>query len=141
MCMPKPLPEDLWKVTVSAQYQEAMKIPINWATACLALPIIFLRWGGGVNANGVALARLGPAAYLSWLFLGLSLISGFLFFGASAKFVKAVSGGYPEEECVRLETFFERMRDISAAATLLLFGLGVASSLYFLVQTLQAQPR
>lgn len=133
--MPKPLSDDNWKLTVCAQYQEAMKIPINWAAASLGLPILFLRWGG-VQPDGKMLGRLTASAYVSWICLGLSLVCGLLFYWASAKFVKAVCGGYPDSESRRIEATFETIRDGSIVATVLLFGMGLVSALYFLTRVL-----
>jgi hypothetical protein len=125
--MTKPLPEDEWKLKVSVQYQEAMKTPISLATAGLALPALFLSWAGK-KPDGAILHGLTTWAYRSWACLFLSLAFGMVFYWASSKFVKVVCGG-PE---TRSERFFEIVRDMSIALTLLLFISGLVSALLFL---------
>jgi choline-glycine betaine transporter len=125
--MTKPLPEDEWKLKVSAQYQEAMKTPISLATASLILPVVFLSWAGKRSEGGILLG-LTIWAYVSWICLILSITFGMVFYWASSKYVKVICGGteqWPERR-------FEQIRDISICFTLLLFIAGLVSSILFL---------
>jgi hypothetical protein len=126
--MPKPSPEDEWKLTVNAQYQEAMKVAINLATASLVLPIVFLKVF--VGADKFSSAGPPASAYSSWVLLLVSVLSGMGFYYASAKFVKAVCGGY-DERSDKEEKKYELIRDITAVVVAVCFFAGIVSLLVF----------
>jgi len=125
--MVKPLPEDEWKLKTNAQYQEAIKILINLATASLALPVVFLKELAGSPNGSRFVDHLKPSAYWSWAFLFASLLFGMLFYWASAKFVKVVCGG-PEDHS---ENWFEKVRDATGGAAVVCFLAGLVSFLIF----------
>jgi hypothetical protein len=75
-----------WRLAANTQYHEAMKIVVNLATASLVLPTVLIE----------KIYRAHPLdkwAYRSWALLFFSIFLCMLFFYASAKYVKVVSGG------------------------------------------------
>ena len=91
-----------WKLAANAQYQDAMKIVVNLATASLVLPIVLIK--DFLPQGAVIGAHLNKWAFRSWWLLFGSILLFMLFIYASAKYVKVVSGG--EEKRLRLLGFF-----------------------------------
>jgi len=115
--MSLPLPQDEWKVAVNANYQELMKTLMNLVTASLVLPFFLVRNFLGIPEGQPIADHLRPSAYWSWGLLFLSLLCGMLFYWASAKFLKVVSGGTESWS----EASFETLRDLSASGAVLFF--------------------
>jgi hypothetical protein len=84
---------DNWKLKTNEQYQELMKIVINLATAALVLPVVFIKDFLGLKEGEYIKPHLNLLAYSAWLLLFFTLFASMLFYYASAKFVKVVSGG------------------------------------------------
>lgn len=78
--------EKAWRLATNTQYHETMKIVVNLATASLVLPTVMI---ANINPGG----QLNIWAYGAWALLFLSILLCMLFFYASAKYVKVVSGG------------------------------------------------
>jgi hypothetical protein len=140
--MRKPLPEDEWKLEVNTQYQEAMKVAINLATASLVLPIVFLKVF--VGAEQFTAAGRPASAYCAWILLLGSVLCGMGFYYTTAKFVKAVCGGFKEKfkdqgkDPRDLEAFermwekrWENRRDFLAVVVAVCFFGGIVSLLVF----------
>jgi hypothetical protein len=129
-----------WRLAANTQYQEAMKIVVNLATASLVLPTVLIK-------NFQPEGRLNNWAYRSWMLFFLSILFCMLFFYASAKYVKVVSGGldkppWPlgsfydrshkpkdnrtdDEEQERSKSVFETMRDVVIFLSILCFMVGL----------------
>jgi len=125
--MSLPLPKDEWKLAVNTNYQEVMKTLMSLVTASLVLPFLLIRNFLGIPDGRPIADYLQPSAYWSWGLLFLSLVCGMVFYWASAKFVKVVSGG-PE---TRTETSFETLRDLSAKIAVLSFVGGLLTLGWF----------
>lgn len=134
------LPNEEWRLKTNAQYMEVMKVLMNLATASLVLPIFFVKTFISPNSSCNPLATyLDWWAYGAWICLILSLASGMLFYWASAKYVKVVSGGKEKallrftyhKEDFRSVNWFEKLRDGSAIVTVVFFIAGLIFSLYF----------
>lgn len=132
--------EKEWMLNTNAQYTEMIKVVMNLATASLVLPIIFVRNFVELPAGHPASQSFHGLAYYSWITLSLSLLCGLIFYWASAKYVKVVSGGAEEsflakliwhKKVVRSRKWFETWRDLSAAGTVVGFLLGIAFALGF----------
>ena len=131
-----------WQIPTNQQYQEAMKIVVNLATASLVLPMALIKNFLNLGPHEPVEGRLNVWAYLSLgLFLS-SLVWSMVFVWASAKFVKLVYGG--AEKCTKLtkflcggkefersEKFFETTRDIMAALSIASFAAGLFFLLVF----------
>ena len=127
--MSLPLPKDEWKLKVNAQYQEAIKLLMNLVTACLVLPIVFVKDFIYLQPGDTFAHHLhNKAVYWSWFFLSASLLCGGVFYWASAKFVKVVCGGVDSMS----EKRFEALRDRSIGGTVVCFVAGLISLLWFL---------
>ncbi|MGO9270339.1 MAG: hypothetical protein ACLQOO_08830 [Terriglobia bacterium] len=102
-----------WKLKVNAQYQEAMKVILQLATASLVLPFWLVRNFLNLKEN----QPLGPhlhylSAYTSWFLLLLSIAFYVLFVYSSAKFVKAVCKGMQsDDEKKRFVRFARKLAD------------------------------
>jgi hypothetical protein len=101
------LPQDGWKLVVNTNYQEVMKTLMSLTTASLVLPFLFIRNFLGVPEGKRLADYLPRSAYWFWGLMFLSLLCDMVFFWASAKFVKVVSGGAEAWS----ENFFEGLRD------------------------------
>jgi len=117
-----------WKVPVNTQYQDAMKLLMNLVMAALVLPIAFVKAFVELHPGDTVSKYLGPMAYSSWALLCVSLLFGMVFYWASTKFMKVVSGG---EESLS-EQSLERIRDASIAGAVVCFGFGLLFVLFFL---------
>lgn len=125
-----------WKIPVNSQYQDGMKLLMNLVTAALVLPIVFVRNFVNLGPQETLSRHLRPQAYWAWGFLTGSLWFGMLFYWASAKYVKVVSGG-PESMS---EQTFETVRDVSMGVAFGCFLAGVVCLLWFLA-TCQRETR
>jgi putative addiction module CopG family antidote len=106
----------------------------------VVLPIVFVRNFVVLKENQTVAQVLKCQAYLSWIFLFLSLSCGMIFYWASAKFVKLVCGGKEvsffwnkvrHKEKFRSEKWFENWRDVSIVGAVSFFILGLIFSLWF----------
>ena len=116
---------------VNANHQEVIKTLMSLTTASLVLPFLFIRNFLGVP-EGERIAKYPPrSAYWFWGLLFLSLLCDMVFFYASAKFIKVVSGGteaLPKFikvlSCgieVLPKDFFEGLRDVAIRGAALFF--------------------
>jgi hypothetical protein len=122
--MSSPLPENAWQLTVNSTYQDVMKTFMNLVTASLVLPIFFVRNFLKVSEDEPIADYLRASAYLSWALLFLSLVSCMVFFWASAKYVKVISGG-GRFELPWTEKSFETLRDWSSSESVIFFLAGL----------------
>jgi len=93
-----------WKLAANTQYQDAMKIVVNLATASLVLPTVLIK--DFLPQGAVIGAYLNKWAYWSWGLLFVSILLFMLFIYASAKYVKVVSGG-TEDPPWPLDSFYD----------------------------------
>ena len=93
MSLPYPDADAAWKSTVNANYQDVMKTFMNLVTASLVLPLFLVRNFLGVPEGQSITSYLRRSAYFSWVSLFLSLVCCMVFFVASAKYLKVLSGG------------------------------------------------
>ena len=130
--MPTPREEGL--LEVNRQYQEAIKIVITLVTACLGLPIVFLKTIlGRENSSGHNYLKdnpLAPWAYASWVLLAVSLVACVAFYYFSSKFTKALYGLYGEEGNQKT---WEHRRDVTAWIVALSTLAGLISLSIFLL--------
>jgi hypothetical protein len=118
-----------WQLSVNSTYQDVMKTFMNLVTASLVLPFLFIRNFLRVREDEPIANYLSPSAYFSWAMLFLSLVCCMVFFWASAKYVKVVSGG---DERPMTADSFEGLRDWSGSEAVLLFLVGlVALGIFF----------
>jgi len=130
--MSLPLPKDAWEFAVNSTYQEVMKTFLSLVTASLVLPLFLIRNFVRVPEGEPISDYLGRSAYWSWALQFLSLVCCMVFFWASAKYVKVLSGG--------TETWwghpvsyssFETLRDLSASGSVLFFLAGLLTLGWF----------
>jgi hypothetical protein len=150
--MSDPPKEQQWKLMANAEYQKVVPIIMNLATASLVIPVVFAKdFLPSLNQKTSVQAHL-YWALLSWSLLAGSLAFGCLFHFASAKFVKALYGGYAEKSQVTFtesvllkpwcwgslvgktwrESSYEHLRDVSVCGLVLLFFLGLGCLVRFM---------
>ena len=143
--------EKEWKLATNAQYQDAMKIVVNLATASLVLPTLLINYF--LPPGAPIKDHLNSWAGRSWVLLFLSILIFMLFIYASAKYVKVVSGGKekpawplrffydcfhksnvprtPEEERVYPEDVIETTRDAAIVLSIVCFMVGLVCLGFF----------
>jgi len=123
MSLPSPDPNN-WKLMVNTNYQDLIKTLMSLTTASLVVPFLLVKnflVVPGDKSLSQYLPR--PAAYCFWAFMFMSLVCDAVFFYASAKFAKVVSGGTEAWS----ENFLESMRDTAVQGASLFFAAGLVS--------------
>jgi hypothetical protein len=92
MPLPSPDPND-WKLVVDRNYQDVMNTLMSLTTASLVVPFLLIKNFLAVPKDQPLSKYLPCAAYWFWAFMFASLVCDAVFFYASAKFIKVVSGG------------------------------------------------
>jgi len=122
MSLPFPDPNK-WKLVVNTNYQDLIKTLMSLTTASLVVPFLLIKNFLAVP-EGKSLADYLPrAAYWFWALIFGSLACDAVFFYASAKYIKVVSGG-PEAWS---ETFLESVRDTAVWGASAFFAAGLVS--------------
>lgn len=130
--------EKEWRLTTNDHYLEVMKSLMSLITASFVLPLFFIKNFVGADRTLKSFPDY-YRAYEAWVFLGLALVCGMIFYWASAKYVKVVSGGEEKSFWVRVichkesvpYNWFETSRDTMAALTIVCFLAGIALALWF----------
>jgi hypothetical protein len=130
------LQENAWQLRANSTYQDVMKTFMNLVTASLVLPLLFIRNFLRVREDEPIAHYLSLSAYFSWAMLFLSLVCCMVFFWASAKYVKVVSGG---DEGSWIPESFEGLRDWSSWEAVLLFLVGLLALGFFFVSPKRRQ--
>src|SRR5438046_841991 len=103
-----------WRLDTNSRYKDAIKIVMDLSTASLVLPMFFLRDVLRIPKDQPLIQVLNYRVYCSWLCLTLTLFLGFVFYYASAKWVRLAWG--QQAGFFRIATtneFVERVLDIS----------------------------
>ena len=119
MSLPSPDP-DKWKLVVNTNYQDLIKTLMSLTTASLVVPFFLIKNFLAVPAGKSLSEYLPLAAYCFWAFMFLSLLCDALFFWASAKFLKVLSGGTEAWSAER----FESLRDMAIGGASAFFAAG-----------------
>src|SRR5260370_18562734 len=81
-----------WRLDTNNRYKDAVKVVMDLATASLVIPIFFLRDVLRIPKEQPLLHALNYKAYCSWACFVLTIILGFIFYYASAKWVRLAWG-------------------------------------------------
>ena len=123
-----------WRLETNNRYKDAIKIVMDLSTASLVLPIFFLRDVLSIPKDQPLIQALNYRVYCSWICFTLTLILGFVFYYASAKWIRLAWG--QEAGFFRIATtdkFVERVLDGSFVGAIVTFVLGLGSILWFMV--------
>jgi len=107
---------------------------MDLSTASLVIPIFFLRILLAIPDKQPLIGVLNYRVYCSWGCLGLAIIFGFLFYYASGKWVRLAWG--QKAGFFRIGTtdkFVEKFLDFTFVAAILMFVLGLAFILWFVI--------
>src|SRR5262245_55486251 len=122
--MPLPSPDPTnWKLVVNANYQDLFKILMSLTTASLVVPFFLIKNFLAVPRGKSLSDYLPRAAYWFWALMFASLVCDAVFFYASTKFLKVVSGGTGPWS----ENTLELMRDTAAQGASAFFAAGLVS--------------
>jgi len=83
-----PGPDERWKLEVNDRYQRAVATVITLSTASLVAPIVFLKDAVVLGEGKSIVSLLDSSVYVGGVLLGLSIVSGVLYYYFSAKWVK-----------------------------------------------------
>ena len=122
--------EQQGKLAANAEYQKAITIVMNLATASLAIPLVVLKNFGGADGSRTVVQSPHWLVITGWLLLLVALISGGIFHYASGKFVKAIHDLYGADSSAQ-EKRFEKTRDISIGCLVPSFSLGLVFQIIF----------
>jgi hypothetical protein len=122
MSLPSPDPNK-WKLLVNTNYQDLIKILMSLTTASLVVPFLLVQNFLAARRDEPLSKYLPRAAYWFWALMFASLVCDAVFFYASAKFIKVVSGG---TEALS-ETFLELVRDTAIQGASVFFAAGLVS--------------
>jgi len=134
MCDSLKSPLHPWRLDTNDRYKDAMKIIMDLSTASLVLPIFFLRDILRIPTNESLSQVLNYKIYLSWGCLALALLFGFIFYYASAKWVRLAWGKNVAFFRKRTNNeVVEKVLDISFPGAVISFLLGIGLTLWFVV--------
>jgi hypothetical protein len=123
-----------WKLDVNDRYARGVGVVTSLSTTSLVLPIFFLKDIAKISSTQSFANSLSCWAYLGWILLTLSIISGILYFYFSAKWVKLAWEKEADIFWFRAqEPGVEILLDGSYFVMMAGFVLGVASMIWFTV--------
>lgn len=127
-------PQYPWRLDTNSRYKDAIKILMDLSTASLVLPILFLRDILQIPKNQPLFHAFNYKVYCSWACLALTLLFGFLFYYASAKWAQ-LAWGQPVTffRMATTDGFVERILDKCFFAAIATFVLGLGSIMWFVV--------
>ncbi len=116
------------------RYQKLVDAILSLATGSLILPTIFFREFLGVPKNQPLLNLLNWKIWMAWSFLTGSIILCFIYYYASAKWIKQAYGKELKFTSITITNkFVERVLDVSFFLLFIFFIFGIAVLLYFLL--------
>jgi len=122
-------PEKEWMIDTNDRYSKIVATVISLGTGSLLLPALFLREFLGVPKEKALAPFLNCWAYAGWGSLGVSIFLGLVYSWLSVKWIKRAWG----QPTVLSERILEGAMDWSFVLMLLLFLVGVGSSVWFFV--------
>lgn len=120
-------PIEPWKIETNDRYGKIVNSIISLATAAMILPALFLREFLGVPKEKALAPFLTWPAYIAWGCLGCSVFLGLFYSWISVKWIKQAWG----QKIVFPENCLESIMDTSFVLMMLLFIIGIASSVWF----------
>jgi hypothetical protein len=122
-----------WKLDVNKRYQKAVGTVISLSSAALLSPIVFLRDVVSPGEHNSIVSLLTWSAYSGWILLGVSIVSGVLYYFFSAKWVKMALGHDADIFWYTTNpTFVEWALDLTYFAMMIGFLGGMACMLGFM---------
>ncbi len=122
-----------WKLDVNDRYQRAVATVISLSTAALVSPIVFLKNVVAPGEGKSIVSLLDFTAYVGWLLLAVSIVSGILYYYLSAKWVKLALGKTADIFGISTNgRFVERALDLTYLFMMVGFLAGTACMLKFM---------
>lgn len=123
-----------WRLDTNDRYRDAVKVVMDLSTASLVIPIFFLRDILKLPKEQPLAEVLNSRVYWSWICLALAILSGWVFYYASAKWVRLAWGKEAGFFGRRTnEKVVERVLEVSFWVTITGFILGIVLILWFVV--------
>jgi hypothetical protein len=125
-----------WKLDTNSKYSEVVKTIMGLSTASLLLPVFMARDFLGIESKTPLIEVLGCSVYLAWFFLSASILASIFFLYLSAKWVRIAWGRKAGIFWLKntSESTVEFVMEISFWSSVLLFGAGLISTIYFFVK-------
>jgi hypothetical protein len=123
-----------WRLDTNSRYKDAVKVVVDLSTAVLIVPVFFLRNILAVPQEYPLVQLLNFKVYLSWASLALAILSGFIFFYFSGKWVRMAWGqkaGFFKQDLS--EKVVEGVLDWSFVLTIAFFASGLGCMMWFVV--------
>jgi magnesium-transporting ATPase (P-type) len=123
-----------WRLDTNDRYKDAVKIIMDLSTASLVLPVFFLRDILQIPKEQSLSQVLTWKVYMSWICLAVAILLGFIFYYASAKWVRIAWGkeaGFFLKKTN--DKFVEKVLNVSFVGAVILFLLGLGLILCFVV--------
>lgn len=80
--------EHPWRIETNSRYRDVVKMFINFSIATLSIPILVLRNILNIDPNVALIEKFDCKIFASWGFLIFSIISGIIFYYASAQWIR-----------------------------------------------------
>jgi hypothetical protein len=123
-----------WRLDTNNRYRDAVKVVMDLSTASLIVPIFFLRDILKIPKEQPLSQVLNCKVYASWISLALALSFGFLFYYASAKWVRLAWGQHAGLFGIATnENVVEKVLEVCFWGTVVSFLLGIGLILLFVV--------
>ena len=122
-------PVHRWRIETNDRYSKIVNSVISLATGALVLPAMFLRQFLGLQKEKALTPFLTPAAYTSWICLGLSIFFGLAYSWFSVKWIKLAWGQKISVSACSLEWIL----DVFFLLMLVFFLVGIGANVWFFV--------
>jgi len=121
-----------YRLDSNARYREVVKFVMTYALASITVPILFARNILILPTNVSLLSIFDWEVYLSWFFCVLSILSGLVFYYASAVWIR-LAWGEPSNlfGCKIGDNCTERILDCTFWLSILFCGIGFALIIRF----------
>jgi hypothetical protein len=127
-------PKYPWRIDTNDRYRDLVSLVISLAVAALLVPVFLAREFLGIPETKPLISVFSLSAYLSWLFLGASILCGLLFYMFSAKWIRLAWGQSASIDGVTLtDETCEKVLEWSLWLCVLTFVAGLASAIWFFV--------
>jgi hypothetical protein len=132
-------PKYPWRLDTNDRYRDLVSLIITLATASLLVPVFLARDFLGIPENQPLVSIFSFHAYLAWLLLGSSILSGMTFYMFSAKWIRLAWGESASFVFISLtDDSCESVLEWSVWICVLAFVSGLTSAIWFFVAVVPA---
>jgi hypothetical protein len=123
-----------WRIETNSRYKDVVKMIINFSVAALSIPIFVPRTILGIDPKIALIQIFDCRIYWGWVALVFSILSGIIFYYASAQWIRLAWGLDTKFMCFNVNNkSVENILDWSFWSSIIFFLLGLSLTLWFLV--------